>query len=100
MDAEEFAREMGEYLATGISTVGGCCGTTPDYIRALRNAFEGAVPAQKIPLRRSRLCTPVRCVEVEGITVVGERINPTGKKRLQQALRDGDSAYPLSLIHI
>lgn len=93
MDAEEFAREMGEYLSTGISTVGGCCGTTPDYIRALRNAFEGAVPAQKIPLRRSRLCTPVRCVEVEGITVVGERINPTGKKRLQQALREGDSGY-------
>ncbi len=42
---------------------------------------------------RSRLCTPVRCVEVNGITVVGERINPTGKKRLQQALREGDSAY-------
>ena len=39
------------------------------------------------------LRTPVRCVEVNGITVVGERINPTGKKRLQQALREGDSAY-------
>src|SRR5699024_10041683 len=48
----------------------------------------------KIPLRRSCLCTPVRFVEVDGITVVGERINPTGKKRLQQALREGDSAYP------
>ena len=42
----------------------------------------------------------MRFVEVDGITVVGERINPTGKKRLQQALREGDSAYPLSLIHI
>ena len=44
-------------------------------------------------MRASRLCSPVRCVEVGGVTVVGERINPTGKKRLQQALREGDSAY-------
>ncbi len=42
------------------------------------------------------LCTPVDTVEVDGITVVGERINPTGKKRFQQALREGDSAYALA----
>ena len=74
--------------------VGGCCGTTPEYIAKLHETFASLHPAQKIPLRRSCLCTPVRFVEVEGITVVGERINPTGKKRLQQALREGDSAYP------
>ncbi len=93
MDADQFAVQMSQYLTTGVSMVGGCCGTAPDYIRALRKVFDAAVPAQKVPLRRSRLCTPVRCVEVDGITVVGERINPTGKKRLQQALREGDSAY-------
>lgn len=94
LDAEAFAREMQAYAAIGISMVGGCCGTTPEYIARLREAFAPLTPAQKIPLRRSCLCTPVRFVEVDGITVVGERINPTGKKRLQQALREGDSAYP------
>ena len=94
LTAEEFARQMQAYAATGVSMLGGCCGTTPAYIAALRAAFAAQTPAQKIPLRRSCLCTPVRFVEVDGITVVGERINPTGKKRLQQALREGDSAYP------
>lgn len=94
LDAEEFAREMQAYAAIGVSMVGGCCGTTPAYIAKLKEVFSPLVPAQKIPLRRSCLCTPVRFVEVDGITVVGERINPTGKKRLQQALREGDSAYP------
>ena len=94
LDAEEFAREMQAYAAIGVSMVGGCCGTTPEYIARLRQVFEPLTPAQKVPLRRSCLCTPVRFVEVDGITVVGERINPTGKKRLQQALREGDSAYP------
>ena len=94
LNAAEFAAEMKAYASIGVSMVGGCCGTTPDFIAKLRETFAPLVPADKIPIRRSCLCTPVRFVEVNGITVVGERINPTGKKRLQQALRDGDSAYP------
>ena len=94
LNAAEFAAEMKAYASIGVSMVGGCCGTTPDFIAKLRETFAPLVPAGKIPIRRSCLCTPVRFVEVDGITVVGERINPTGKKRLQQALRDGDSAYP------
>ena len=94
LDPDEFAAEMKEYAAIGVSMVGGCCGTTPAFIARLHETFSPLTPADKIPLRRSCLCTPVRFVEVDGITVVGERINPTGKKRLQQALRDGDSAYP------
>ena len=94
LNAAEFASEMKAYASIGVSMVGGCCGTTPDFIAKLRETFAPLVPADKIPIRRSCLCTPVRFVEVAGITVVGERINPTGKKRLQQALRDGDSAYP------
>ena len=94
LNAAEFAAEMKAYASIGVSMVGGCCGTTPDFIAKLRETFAPLVPADKIPIRRSCLCTPVRFVEVDGITVVGELINPTGKKRLQQALRDGDSAYP------
>lgn len=94
LDPDGFAAEMKEYAAIGVSMVGGCCGTTPAFIAKLHETFSPLAPAGKIPIRRSCLCTPVRFVEVNGITVVGERINPTGKKRLQQALRDGDSAYP------
>ena len=94
LDPDEFAAEMKEYAAIGVSMVGGCCGTTPAFIAKLHETFSPLTPADKIPIRRSCLCTPVRFVDVHGITVVGERINPTGKKRLQQALRDGDSAYP------
>lgn len=94
LDPDEFAAEMKEYAAIGVSMVGGCCGTTPAFIAKLHETFSPLSPADKIPIRRSCLCTPVRFVDVQGITVVGERINPTGKKRLQQALRDGDSAYP------
>lgn len=94
LDADTFAAQMQAYAKIGVSMVGGCCGTTPQHIARLRALFAPLTPAQKIPLCRSCLCTPVRFVEVNGITVVGERINPTGKKRLQQALREGDSAYP------
>ena len=94
LDPDGFAAEMKEYAAIGVSMVGRCCGTTPAFIAKLHETFSPLAPAGKIPIRRSCLCTPVRFVEVNGITVVGERINPTGKKRLQQALRDGDSAYP------
>ena len=94
LDPDGFAAEMNAYAAIGVSMVGGCCGTTPGFIARLHESFCALTPADKIPVRRSCLCTPVRFVEAEGITVVGERINPTGKKRLQQALRDGDMAYP------
>lgn len=94
LDPDGFSAEMKEYAAIGVSMVGGCCGTTPAFIAKLHETFSPLAPADKIPIRRSCLCTPVRFVEVNGIIVVGERINPTGKKRLQQALRDGDSAYP------
>ena len=80
LDAEGFAAAMQAYAASGVSIVGGCCGTTPDYIRRLKETFAPLVPAQKIPVRASRLCSPVRCVEVGGVTVVGERINPHRQK--------------------
>ena len=59
--------------------LGGCCGSEPESIRLLKELTQDKTPAAKTPIVRSRLCTPVRCVEVSGITVVGERINPTGK---------------------
>ena len=93
---EEYCRQMQPYKQLGISMLGGCCGTTPEFIRLLKQSFGGEAPAVRSATLRSWLCTPVKPVEVNDVTVVGERINPTGKKRFQQALRDGDMDYILT----
>jgi 5-methyltetrahydrofolate--homocysteine methyltransferase len=89
---EEFAREMAKYLALGIRGVGGCCGTTAEHIRALAEAAgnEGAFnPLQAggtILTSRSRF---VRCGPGYPLGIIGERINPTGKKKLSAELKAG-----------
>lgn len=92
---EKFCRTMEEYLSLGISFVGGCCGTTPDYIRLLAERCGGQPVAQRQVRRRTALCSASRVVEVDGVRVIGERINPTGKKRFQEALRQRDMGYIL-----
>ena len=91
-----FALQMKPYRELHLFAAGGCCGTTPEFIKLLNGTFAGCStpgrPAHRMP---SVLCTPVDTVTVDGITVVGERINPTGKKRFQQALREGDMNYVL-----
>ena len=90
-----FAMEMKPYRDLHLFAVGGCCGTTPDFIKLLNGVFAGCVPGRPAHKMPSVLCSPVDFVNVDGITVVGERINPTGKKRFQQALREGDMNYVL-----
>jgi 5-methyltetrahydrofolate--homocysteine methyltransferase len=93
-----YAMQMKPYRELGLFAAGGCCGTTPEFIRLLNSVFEGCVPGREGPTAHeppSVLCTPVERVVVDGITVVGERINPTGKKRFQQAIREGDMNYIL-----
>ena len=91
-----FAMQMKPYRELGLFAAGGCCGTTPDFIRALHKVFDGGKTGRAAHPMPSVLCTPVQCVTVDGITVVGERINPTGKKRFQQAIREGDIDYVLA----
>ena len=90
---EEFAAELKEALADGVGIFGGCCGTTPDFIRAVSRALEGAVPAARPAARRHGVCCATNTAELNGVRVIGERINPTGKKRFQQALRENDIDY-------
>ena len=90
-----FAMEMKPYRDLHLFAAGGCCGTTPDFIKLLNGVFAGCVPGRPAHKMPSVLCSPVDFVNVNGITVVGERINPTGKKRFQQALREGDMNYIL-----
>ena len=90
-----FALQMKPYRELHLFAAGGCCGTTPEFIKLLNGTFAGCTPGRPAHRMPSVLCTPVDTVTVDGITVVGERINPTGKKRFQQALREGDMNYIL-----
>ena len=90
-----YAMQMKPYRDLHLFAAGGCCGTTPEFIQMLNGVFADCKPGRPEHPMLSVLCSPVDCVNVDGITVVGERINPTGKKRFQQALRDGDMNYIL-----
>ena len=90
-----FALQMKPYRELHLFAAGGCCGTAPEFIKLLNGTFAGCTPGRPAHRMPSVLCTPVDTVTVDGITVVGERINPTGKKRFQQALREGDMNYVL-----
>lgn len=89
---EEFAAVGAQLVDAGVSMIGGCCGTTPAHIRALTEAVR-RVPRTEHILQRRRLLTSERkTVEIEldgSFLVIGERINPTGKKKLQAELREG-----------
>ena len=93
MQAEDFAEEMKLLLDAGASILGGCCGTTPAYIKELRNNLgttRGKERKYKAGLRY--LSSERKTVSFsldDGFMVVGERINPTGKKKLQAELREG-----------
>ena len=90
---DDFARQMIPLIEAGASIVGGCCGTTPDHIRALHEATRGMSPVahkRREDLRYLSSEKETLCFDLDsGFMIVGERINPTGKKKLQEELRNG-----------
>ena len=91
----EFARSMTRIAKLGVKLLGGCCGTTPDYIRAVREAVADLpfTPRQvQVP---AAVCSYSRTVIIDRPRVIGERINPTGKKLFKEALLRGDIDYIL-----
>ena len=93
---EEFASWMGEIAREGAWVVGGCCGTTPEHIAKMAAACAG-LRCQPLPAPSRTLVTSgIRWVEFGAQPVIiGERINPTGKPKFKQALRDHDIPYLL-----
>ena len=92
MTPEEFARTGKKLIEAGASLVGGCCGTTPDHVKALAEAVKGMEIRKPLSCHRRVLTSERAMVEVKldgNFLVVGERINPTGKKALQAELREG-----------
>ena len=93
MDAKTFADVLAPLADAGVGIFGGCCGTSPDYVRGVAERLKGRGVAKRAPKRESFVCTPVTPLPINGVRVIGERINPTGKKRFQQALLEGDLDY-------
>ena len=89
----EFAQTMKDAVAAGVSIIGGCCGTDPEYIRALHEAVKDVQPGERGYVEQSFVCTSTNALALDGLHVIGERINPTGKKRFQQALLENDLDY-------
>ena len=84
---EEFSSYIRNFVLSGASAVGGCCGTTPDYIRSASALLRGETLHRRDNPRRTMITSGNECVEVGGrIVICGERLNPTGKKKLKEAL--------------
>ncbi|MBE5808192.1 MAG: homocysteine methyltransferase, partial [Clostridiales bacterium] len=93
---EDFARTMRVIAQKGAHGLGGCCGTTPDHIRALVGAVSDLRPVPFSEKERTLVASFTHAVEFGRRPVlIGERINPTGKKRLKEALRTNDLSYIL-----
>ena len=90
IDEYEFAELMTELIPLGVKIVGGCCGTSPAFIRELKKAFDERQYRKPLPSLKSVCCTPANTVFIDQPRVIGERINPTGKKRFKEALLNND----------
>lgn len=89
---EEFAEVGKKLVEEGAAIIGGCCGTTPEHIRALKEAVKGIPVKAPLQTKRRMLTSERKSVEItlDGrFMVIGERINPTGKKKLQAELKEG-----------
>lgn len=90
---EAFSALHGEYLEMGVNILGGCCGTTPEHIAALKKLIEGKKPLQRRVKIPAAVCSASRLVPLDRVRIIGERINPTGKKAMKEALLKGDMGY-------
>ena len=94
---EEFSADIVPLIEKGLRIIGGCCGTTPDFIRAVKNASAGRVPPAVEKKEKTIIASRGHAIELgKDPVIIGERINPTGKKRLRKALEEGDMAYVLN----
>ncbi len=96
VSVDEFARTMAEYIGSGVRIAGGCCGTTPVYIQAVCDHTGNILPQAILPKNRTLVSSYTHAVEFGNAAVlIGERINPTGKSKLKEALRNNDLGYVL-----
>lgn len=96
MSAEDFARYMTRFYEKGVRILGGCCGTSPEYIAALKNALLNTEKKASITPEANVVSGCTTAVTLCEPRIIGERINPTGKKRFKLALENNDLDYILA----
>lgn len=94
--SDEFVKTLEEYLEFGVNIFGGCCGTTPEYIKKICDNLKNKPFNKSIVKPKSYLCSSSKTVLVDRVRVVGERINPTGKKLFKEALINKNIGYILT----
>lgn len=93
----DFATSIAESIVpTGALILGGCCGTTPEYIKELTTALSKIEPVKRSNKAVSAVCSATKTVVIDQPRIIGERINPTGKKLFKEALRNNDLDYILT----
>lgn len=95
VDPDDFAEAAAAFADMGVKIFGGCCGTSPDYIKALTSKLSGCKYVERTPEIPVAVCSYSNTVEINQPRIIGERINPTGKKRFKEALKNGDIDYIL-----
>ncbi len=95
IDEREFAARMAKFAEQGAVLLGGCCGTTPSYISALVEATKGVQRRHGVLKTHTCISSYTHALTFETPVLIGERINPTGKKRFRQALENGEVGYIL-----
>ncbi|MBO7600985.1 MAG: homocysteine S-methyltransferase family protein [Lachnospiraceae bacterium] len=93
LKADQFVEDMKQFLELGVSMVGGCCGTDPEYIRKLVDITKDYKPIKPEENNHSYLTSSRGYVDITKVHVVGERVNPTGKKVFKEALLNHDIDY-------
>lgn len=96
MTAEQFAQEMKKLAAMGVKILGGCCGTDPEFISRLSGLLGNEKYQRPVPEIPAAVCSYGRTVAIDRPRIIGERINPTGKKVFKAALINKDIDYILS----
>ncbi|RXM58280.1 homocysteine methyltransferase [Clostridium tetani] len=92
---EEFLQAQKRMVDNGVAIVGGCCGTDNNFIKLIAKEFKGKKVINKKVEKNTMICTPSKTVIVDEIKIVGERINPTGKKILKESLKNKNMNYVL-----
>lgn len=94
VNIDEFISAVSKMMEQGIHIVGGCCGTTPQYISKLKQLISDKQPKAITAKPFTAVSTSTKTVMLDNrIRIIGERINPTGKKKLKEALKEGNMAY-------
>lgn len=93
--AEQFAKDMAAFAQMGVCILGGCCGTDPEFVSLTKKYAQDAYVKRTAPILKSAICSGSKTVFIDNVSVIGERINPTGKKALKQALINNDIGYIL-----